>query len=181
VEASDGELVRRIALGGEGGRLAESELCRRYAPRVRLYGLRHLRDEERARDLVQTALLGVLEAARAGRIEDTAKVDRFVLGTSRNVALRMREHDARAKPTEHDELAKHAGAAAELDRVDRSGLMRCFDQLEGRARAVVHLSFGEEQSADEIAAALGTTAGNIRVVRHRAVAALRKCLDGDAA
>jgi len=43
---------------------------------------------------------------------------------------------------------------------------------------VVHLSFHEERSAEEIAQRLETTAGNVRVLRHRAVARLRRCLDG---
>ena len=51
VDATDGELAR--AIGAGPSEAAESELYRRFAPRVRLYGLRHLRDEESARDLVQ--------------------------------------------------------------------------------------------------------------------------------
>ena len=57
-------------------------------------------------------------------------------------------------------------------------LVRCMAALELRGRMVVMLSFFEERSAQEIANALETTAGNVRVVRHRAVAALRRCLDG---
>ncbi len=48
---SDIELVRRIGTGND--RDAETELFRRMAPRVRLYGLRHLRDEHAADDLTQ--------------------------------------------------------------------------------------------------------------------------------
>ena len=69
-EDSDAALLAAIALGGAGLREAERALCRRYAPRIRLYGLRHLRDEERARDVVQTVLLGVLQAAREGRVRE---------------------------------------------------------------------------------------------------------------
>ena len=94
MEAPDGELVRPIAARAADAPAAEAELCRRFAPRIRLYGLRHLRDEERARDLVQAVLLAVLQAARAGRIADPERVDRFMLGTSRNVAQRMRESDS---------------------------------------------------------------------------------------
>jgi hypothetical protein len=39
------------------------------------------------------------------------------------------------------------------------------------------LSFNEERSAEEIAARLETTPGNVRLLRHRAVAQLRRCLD----
>src|SRR6478609_5264435 len=91
---TDAQLARRAATGSD--RAAEEELCRRFAPRIRLYGLRHLRDEDRAADLVQAVLMAVLQAARAGRIADPERVDRFMLGTSRNVALRMREVEGRS-------------------------------------------------------------------------------------
>jgi RNA polymerase sigma-70 factor (ECF subfamily) len=41
----------------------------------------------------------------------------------------------------------------------------------------VALSFQQDRTAEEVAERLGTTAGNVRVLRHRAVAALRRCLD----
>jgi RNA polymerase sigma-70 factor (ECF subfamily) len=171
----DAELVRRIA--GGGARDCEAELCRRFAPRIRLYGLRHLRDEDRARDLVQAVLLAVLEATRAGRVEDPDRIDRFVLGTCRHVASRARAIDARATPTDHAELDV-AEIVPRLEAIDADVLARCLGLLEQRARSVVWLSFHAERSAEEIAAELSTTAGNVRVLRHRAIAQLRRCLDG---
>src|SRR5512134_1594950 len=44
---------------------AEAELYRRLAPRVRLYGLRHLRNAHAAEDLMQQVLLMTLERVRA--------------------------------------------------------------------------------------------------------------------
>ena len=48
---SDSELARRIGTGSD--RAAEAEFYRRMAPRVRLYGLRHLRNASAAEDLMQ--------------------------------------------------------------------------------------------------------------------------------
>ena len=63
----DGALARRIALAGaRPDTSAEAELCRRLGPRIRLYGLRHLRDRHAAADLVQQVLLLSLECLRAG-------------------------------------------------------------------------------------------------------------------
>lgn len=169
----DGALIQRIAAGGEIGRAAEVELFRRFAPRVRLYGLRHLRDEERARDLVQAVMLAVIEAARAGRVKELDKVDRFVLGTARNTTLRVREVEGRRRELAFEEAFEPSTAL-----VDGAALMRCVGKLEERARAVLVLSFMEEQPAEEIAAFLSTTAGNVRVMRHRALQAVRTCLDG---
>lgn len=49
IELNDAELVLQIASGND--REAEAELFRRTAPRIRLYGLRHLRDKHAGDDL----------------------------------------------------------------------------------------------------------------------------------
>jgi RNA polymerase sigma-70 factor (ECF subfamily) len=175
METPDGQLVRVIAAKDAAAAAAEAELCRRFAPRIRLYGLRHLRDEDRAADLVQAVLLAVLQAARAGRIDDPERVDRFMLGTSRNVAQRMRETDRR---TDGDAALENLPAPGQSDeRVDAAALARCVAALDDRSRQVVMLSFNEERPSEEIAALLAISTANVRVVRHRAIAALRRCLD----
>jgi RNA polymerase sigma-70 factor (ECF subfamily) len=176
MQAPDGELVRVIAARALDASAAEVELCRRFAPRIRLYGLRHLRDEDRARDLVQAVLLALLQAARAGRIEDPDRVDRFMLATSRNVAQRMRETDARTTGDDAA-LANFAAPADEHERVDLAALVRCMATLDARGREVVMLSFNDECPSAEIATRLAISAANVRVLRHRAIAALRRCLD----
>jgi RNA polymerase sigma-70 factor (ECF subfamily) len=157
-------------------RESELELCRRFAPRIRLYGLKHLRDEDRARDLVQTVLVAVIEALRAGRVDDLERLDRYVLGTARNHVARRREQDARATPTEIENL-DIASVMPVLDELDVDSLMQCIGGLDVRARTVLHLSFYRDEPADRIAAVLDTSAGNIRVLRHRAIEQLRDCLE----
>ena len=179
--ANHAELVRRVAAAaGSCDREAEAELCRRFAPRVRLYGLKHLRDEDRARELVQAVLVAMIEAVRAGRVEDPERFDRFVLGMCRNLTGRMRYVEGRAQPTDIDKLAEldmRSVMPAERE-LDVGALLHCLQGLETRARTVLHLTFYRDQSADEIAAVLSISAGNVRVLRHRAVAQLRDCLEG---
>lgn len=171
-----GRLVRWIAALAEDASAAEAELCRRLAPRAYLYGRRHLRDDERARDLAQAVMLAVIEAAREGRIEDPERIDRFMLGTCRHVAMRMRDVDARAQPTASAELETIAIVLA-TEPVDVGALYHCLAALDARDRAVVYLSFTEERSAAQISVELKMTPGNVRVLRHRAVAQLRRCMD----
>ena len=78
VGLSDADLAPRIAAGD---REAEAEMCRRMGPRIRLYGLRHLRSPSAADDLVQQVLLKILEALRAARLREPDKLAQFVLGT----------------------------------------------------------------------------------------------------
>ncbi|MEA2700385.1 MAG: hypothetical protein QOI66_4656, partial [Myxococcales bacterium] len=176
-------LLQTIASGGVAARDAEASLCRRFGRRAQLYGRKHLRDADRAVDLAQAVMLAVLEAARAGRIEDPLRLDRFVLGTCRNIALRMRQVDARAQPTDQAALESLAAIPLvppvwpTLETVDAGALFRCLRGLEPRGRTVIQLSFNEELSTEEIAVLVDTTAGNVRVLRHRALAQLRQCLD----
>jgi RNA polymerase sigma-70 factor (ECF subfamily) len=63
--------------------------------------------------------------------------------------------------------------------IDVTAMHRCLVGLDVRARSVLHLSFIREKPVDDIARALETTPGNVRVLRHRALAQLRRCLDGE--
>lgn len=178
-QLTDAELAGRIAGPEAALRVAaEAEVCRRYAPRIRGYGQKHLRDPEGARDLVQAVLVAVLEALRAGRVERSEQLDRYVLGTCRHIADRIRRADGRAAPTDPAQLALDPDLLSpEPAGVEFAGLVRCMGELDTRARTVLHLSFGRERKADEIAAVLEMTAVNVRVVRHRALAQLRRCLE----
>ena len=181
----DAQLLLWIASGASERRAAEAELCQRFAPRIRLYGLRHLRDEERARDLVQIVLVGLLQAARAGKVEDPERLDRYVLGTCRNSVQRMKSTEARLQPMAEEDLAEMLdaaalAAAAPEEQPPLSALFRCLDTLDLRAKKIVSLSFQAERPTEAIAAELDLTPGNVRVLRHRALGALRKCLDGHA-
>ena len=92
---NDAELVRQV---GAGDREAEAELCRRMGPRIRLYGLRHLRDAHAAEDLTQQVLITTLEALRAGRLREPEKLASFVLGTCRMSARSASQHTKKGTP-----------------------------------------------------------------------------------
>jgi len=84
---SDEALARRIAGGLSGSTDAEeAELYRRFAPRVRLYGRRHLQNDTAAGDLAQDVLLLTIERLRAGAVRRPEQIGSFILGTSRMMA-----------------------------------------------------------------------------------------------
>ena len=89
--ADEAELAVRIA-GADAAqaRAAEADFYRRMAPRVRLYGLKHLRDEHAAADLVQQVMMTTIEKLRVGALRDTRQVVSFVFGTCRMVVLDLR-------------------------------------------------------------------------------------------
>src|SRR5262245_23080453 len=82
--ATDGDVARAIAAAPAGAAQAEeSELYRRFARRVRLYGRKHLRDDAAADDLAQQVLLVTIEKLRAGAVRNPDEIGSFILGTSR--------------------------------------------------------------------------------------------------
>jgi RNA polymerase sigma factor (sigma-70 family) len=62
--------------------------------------------------------------------------------------------------------------------VDAARLALCLGRVGAREQRVLLLTFQEDQTAEEIAAALETSPGNVRVLRHRAVTSLQRCMDG---
>jgi len=159
----------------------ERALCERYAGRIRAYGFRHLRDAVAADDLVQHVLLSVLQALRQGRVEERDRLDAYVLGTCRNVVMDMRRGVARQRRVaEQSAAGLPEGYEPQHLTVDRMRLEHCLRELEARDRAVVLATFLEDRDADEIGSAMQLSAGNVRVIRHRALAKLQACVGGAA-
>lgn len=176
----EAELARRITgSASSGSREAEAELYRRLAPRVRLYGLKHLRDEQAAADLMQQVMLMTIEKLRAGELREPGRVASFVFGACRMVVLDLRRgHARRERLLEqygNDLVIADASAAP---RLDYERLARCLDGLSERERTVLVMTFYEDKQAAEVADALGLSAGNVRVIRHRGLERLRGCVTG---
>lgn len=181
--APEAELARRIAAAGpRPDAAAEAQLYRLLAPRVRLYGRRHLRDDEAAADLAQQVMLLTIEKLRAGELREPERIVSFVFGTCRMVALEIRRGAWR-----RERLLEKYGADLEIadisvpPRLDEARVADCLARLAERERSVLILSFYEEEPAQAVGKSLGLSAGNVRVIRHRAMQRLRDCVMGKAA
>lgn len=155
---------------------AEAELYRRFAPRVRLYGLRHLRDEDAARDLVQQVLLVTIEKLRDGSIRDVDRIASFILGVSRTMAIDLKRRERRRERLRgtivvEPFLEPHGDAPLDVDRLET-----CLAALGERERIIVLLSFYAERSAREVGTEMRLSEGNVRIIRHRAIGKLRTCM-----
>ena len=178
---SDDALARRIAGGPPGSTGAEeAELYRRFAPRVRLYGRRHLQNDAAADDLAQDVLLLTIERLHAGEVRRPEDIGSFILGTGRVMA-----HSERRIARRRDALA-----ARFMDRtvetvpsfvaaLDAPRVAACLRALAERDRLVVLLTFYADRQAPRIAEDLGVSPGAVRTIRHSAIARLRDCLLGD--
>jgi RNA polymerase sigma-70 factor (ECF subfamily) len=178
----DAELAHRIAARrGDRACAEEAELCRRLAPRARLYGLRHLRDPHAAADLAQQVMLMTLERLRAGQLRDPAMLASFVLGTCRMVVLDLRRtHARRARLLETYATDEEQATPDDGDRFDHARVADCLSTLPVRERSILVMTFYAERQASELAAELGLTEANVRVIRHRALQRMRACVEGKA-
>lgn len=183
-DPTDEDLARRIMAAamlrpGMRDRAAETELYRRLAPRVRLYGLKHLRSPQAAADLVQDVLIMTLDKLRAGHIHEPERIASFVLGASRQMVIDQRRGERRRERlletyAEDFPLAEFAASPP----LDTQRLENCLEHLPARERAVLVMTFYDDTPADRVAAELGVSAANVRVIRHRGIEHLRDCVNG---
>jgi len=180
-EPSDAILAQRV--GGavpNNDTEAESELCRRFAPRVRLYGLRHLRDESAAEDLMQQVLLTVIGHLRAGKLREPDRLASFIFGICRMTVLDLRRGKIRRDrllDTYGDALIPPEPPSPDLD---HARLAFCLERLAERERSVLLMTFYEDMPTAELARELDLSQANVRVIRHRGLERLRTCVAGEA-
>jgi RNA polymerase sigma-70 factor (ECF subfamily) len=175
----DGIVARAVAAAhSDEAAAAETELYRRFAPRVRMFGYKHLSDRAAADDLAQQVMLVVITRLRMGEVREPDQIGSFVLGTSRMMVVGMRRGQRRraaifARFDAHEEAIEPATDLA----LDRRRIAPCLAGLRERDRTILLLTYYADKSAAEIAAAIGTTAGAVRVSRHRALASMRECIE----
>jgi RNA polymerase sigma-70 factor (ECF subfamily) len=175
----DGDLAREVASATAGdAAAAESELYRRFARRVRLFGLRHLRDDMAADDLAQQVMLIAIQRLRAGEIRNPDEIGSFILSTSRMVATGLRRTERRRRGL-YQRVDEGEPMALPTDErlFDADRIKPCLGALRERERTILLLTFYAERPSTEIAEKMGMSAVAVRVARHRAVAAMRDCLE----
>jgi RNA polymerase sigma-70 factor (ECF subfamily) len=151
-------------------------LYRRFAPRVRLYGLKHLRDSAAADDLVQQVLLVTIERLRAGEVRNMDEIGSFILGTSRMLAGSTQRKARRRESLTAQFHAPELSVEPFVASPDIDAMERCLHTLAERDRRVLVLTFYVEKTSSEIAEELGVTGTVVRVARHRALERLRECV-----
>lgn len=165
----------------------ESELVPRFWGRLRVFATRRLGDVAAGEDVAQETLRRVTDALRAGRVEHAAALPAFVFQTARHVCLQLRRSAARE--------ARALSRVASGDRTDVNPAAASVDALaalitDERRRTVHHalqalaaddcellrLAYFDQLNAGEIATRLGSTAGAVRVRKHRALRRLAEQL-----
>ena len=178
-EGPEAQIARRIAESPPGeAREAEAELYRLLAPRARRFGLRHLRDSHAASDLMQHVMTLTIEQLRSGRMREPERVLSFVLGACRLTVMDQRRGERRRE----DLLQRYADALPIADlhiapRLDHERVADCLERLPERERSVLVMTFYDDQPSEAVGQQMGLTAGNVRVIRHRGIDKLRRCVE----
>jgi RNA polymerase sigma-70 factor (ECF subfamily) len=138
---------------------------------------------EDAVDCLQEALCTLLDAAGRGPLPEAEEDwSGLLAGMVRNAARNRRRRHFRSRP--HDDLDDHPLPAEDVPPADELvaraeehvRLRACVAELCEIQRAVVTLRMLEEHPGEDVAQALGITAGHVAVLLHRAKAALRACM-----
>lgn len=137
---------------------------------------------EDAVDCIQEGLCSMLAMARNDALpEDVAEWSPLLAGIVRNVARNRRRRHFRARPhTDVDAEPLAAPGIATDEAIAKAEeyvrLRACVAELCEIQRAVVTLRMLEEQPGEDVAQALGISAGHVAVLLHRAKASLRACM-----
>jgi len=173
------ELAQLVQRAAARDREAEAALCARFAPAVRTFARRRVRSAEAVEEFTQDVMLAMIQALRTGSVSEPERFAGFVLGICRNVAReRSRVRDRRAALWEAygSSLEPSRGVEPTRDADEIALLEDCLSQLSARSREVVRHAYVGGESSQEIAQRLQLQEGHVRVIRHRALAALRDCL-----
>lgn len=167
---------------GEGA--DEASLVRQFRERLRLFALRRLNDRAAAEDVAQETLRRVLEASRAGRIENPSALPAFVFQTAQNVCLqhfrsRKREGLALLRLSGEDPSQPETNPLTSLIGDERREAVRqALAQLSSEDRELLRMVYYEETETSTLATRLGVTPGALRVRKHRVLTRMAALLGG---
>jgi RNA polymerase sigma-70 factor, ECF subfamily len=165
------DLYRRFALGEID---AFETLVRQFQGEVYAWIVRIVRDPGIAEDLTIETLWRIYQARREFR------PDGNFAAWARRIATNVALDQLRRKPPEHTLLAEPAGVPQPdqlVQRETRVKIQQAFRRLPAKLQVAATLALVEEQPYAEIADALGTSVGAVKLRVFRAVRILRRQLD----
>jgi RNA polymerase sigma-70 factor (ECF subfamily) len=152
--ASDEVLIARIA---QGDRLAMQVLYGRHHVRVFRFGLRLVRDEQVAEDLISEVFLDVWR--QAGKFEGRSAVTTWLLAITRFKALSALR---RRKDVGLDEEAANDPEVVAQKKDTGEALRKCLTALSSEHREIVDLVYYHEKSVEEVAGIVGIPENTVK-------------------
>jgi RNA polymerase sigma-70 factor (ECF subfamily) len=148
--ASDDTLIARIA---HGDRLAMQVLYGRHHVRVFRFGLRLVRDEQIAEDLISEVFLDVWR--QAGKFEGRSAVSTWLSAITRFKALDDEAAGAIEDTSDDPEVSVQKKDTGEA-------LRKCLGHLSAEHREIVDLVYYHEKSVEEVAGIIGIPENTVK-------------------
>jgi RNA polymerase sigma factor (sigma-70 family) len=148
------------------------ELYDRYAERVLGYHLRRCRDEDAAHELTAETFAQAWLVRARFRDECGGSAGPWLFGIARNV-LFASVRRSRLEDGAREQLGIFATPSVEPEESWLDGLDEALEELPESQRRAIELRVIEDQTYDDVAAALGTSPAAARVRVHRGLSALR--------
>ncbi len=174
-----GDLEDLIAGCAQGDQSAFKQLYDLQSARLYGLALRLTRDTGMAADALHDAMLQAWQ--RASRYDPSlGSVDAWLIGLVRYRSIDLLRKFGRERPGFDGETDEPDTDPDPLERLmtrdDGAALHRCLDELDGRYRRVVLLSFMDGLSHTELAEQLRTPLGTVKSWIRRGLIGLRECL-----
>ena len=159
--ASDEVLIARIA---QGDRLAMQVLYGRHHVRVFRFGLRLVRDEQVAEDLISEVFLDVWR--QAGKFEGRSAVSTWLLAITRFKALsalrRRKDLELEDEAALAIEDTSDDPEVAATKKDTGEALRKCLGGLSPEHREIVDLVYYHEKSVEEVAEIVGIPENTVK-------------------
>lgn len=173
------------AVGNSGDRQAFSQLFRLFSNKVFAQGMKILRNEQLARDLVQEAMLAVWQKATLYDV-DKGSAQSWIFTLSRNRCFDLlRKHQRQPNCISADDLWPSGDLPSADEEVDEQlvGIEQCeieqlYQQLPETQREVVIQVFVQGKTHQEAAESLGIPLGTVKSRLRLALEKLKKQLGG---
>ncbi len=165
------------------GAADEAGVVRQFRERLRLFALRRLRDSAAAEDVAQETLRRVMEACRAGRLQNPSALPSFLFQTAHHICLQhfrssSREGRALQRLSGEDAQSREAHPLTSLiSDEQRDEVREALQKLGPEDRDLLRMMYYEEMDTGALAQRLGVTAGALRVRKHRVLARLAALLN----
>lgn len=163
--------------------LTESDLVARFWDRVRLFATRRVRDATAAEDIAQETLRRVVEALRAGRVENMNAIAGFVFQTAKHVCMHAHRSAGReaaamrkvADPSSSGDVQPDALTSL-VSEERRARVRTALQSLAEEDRDLLRWLYFDHMDTSELAAKLDISQGALRVRKHRALQRLAEAL-----
>ena len=179
-----GDAMRKlVARAQQGDREALEELYLLHFDRIYSYLHMSVGNRHDAEDLTTQTFLKMLESIHRFRWQ-AAPFSAWLFRIAHNLAMDHFRAARRVQPEEEvpePADAEPSAEAAAMQTIGRESLLDMIEHLSGEQKQVLTLKFVFNFSNAEVAAILEKTEGAVKSLQHRALVALQKQLESDAA